>query len=218
MRTLFFCMLALSAGCKNTDSLPGPTVYDLSGGSSFFPDMTAVDLMPPAAALNGTINGMAFHPTSVISANTMGGSSSFGFILFSDKPNFCQLLSQTPAAQPANATLMVMIVGVSDGSHTATPTMTGMYTVASTTMTGNIVAEMNYSQTDATCMSISGTTSSAVTGSVQLTSVTNGVYAGSMDVMMQVSGGGSMDHLTGEFHAQPCPAIATSFNTNPVCM
>jgi hypothetical protein len=218
MRTLLFCMLALSAGCKSTDSLPGPSVYDLSGGSSLFPDMTYVDLMPPAAVINGTIAGIAFHPTVAFSANVTGGSSSFGFILLSDKANFCQLLSQTPAAQPASANLMVIIVGNSDGSHTSTPTMTGTYTVATTSMMGNIVPQMNFSQTDTACMSMASTSEGAMTGSIQLTSVANGVYAGSMDVMMQMSGGGSMDHVTGEFHAQPCAGLATAFNTNPVCM
>jgi hypothetical protein len=193
MRTLLLCMLALSSGCKvNTDNLPGPTVYDLSGPP---PDMTMVDLMPPAAVINGTIGGIAFHPTVAFSANVTGGSSTFGFILLSDKANF------------------------SDGSHTSTPTMTGTYTVTNTTsMTGNIVPQMNFSQTDAACMSSSTSSEGAMTGSLQLTSVTNGVYAGTMDVMMQMSGGGTMDHVTGEFHAQPCPGLVTAFNTNPVCM
>jgi len=174
--------------------------------------------MPLPAVVNGTFNGTTFHPMTAFSANAMGSSSSFGFIFISDKANFCQLLSQSTPAQPANAAFLLMLVGVSDGSNTALPTMPGMYPLQNGAgMTGNVTTEFKFIQTDGSCMTVMASSETAATGNVQLTSVANGVYAGSFDAMMMQSGGG-MDHVTGEFHAQACPGLAAAFNTNPTCM
>jgi len=62
---------------------------------------------------------------------------------------------------------------------------------------------------DATCQEVSAQSATGATGTVTLTSVNNGAYAGSFDVVMD-----SGDHVTGSFNAANCAGINAVFGSS----
>jgi hypothetical protein len=171
------------------------------------------DLLPPNV-VEGTVGGVAFQPAAAISTNApyYVGGPTLGFVYLVDQPQTCQLLGMSPAAQPKNLGAIQIVVGeVGPAAMGIPPQAPGTYPIGNNGF-GN-AAIFRFLRTDSSCMNV--VREEAVSGSITLTSITNGVYAGSFDVTMPPADGGAADHLTGRFQAQACAGVASLVLATP---
>src|SRR5215831_8836421 len=90
---------------------------------------------------------------------------------------------------------------VSAGQQASAPTAPGTYPI---TQSGAKQAGAVYIQTDANCQNVVGSPVTAISGTVTLTSVSNGSYSGNFDLTLD-----SNDHISGSFSAANCPGLVT---------
>lgn len=168
---------------------------------------------PPTAVDNGSIRGRAFtaadSAATVISFSTSDVELS---VIVTDTPGFCDELTQNKT--PKNVAALIIDAANFDSKSGAlsAPTGPGTHTIV-----GNInpnadakLATVSYVHDDATCQAIGSDAAAAVSGTVTFTSIANGVYTGSYDVVLS-----SNDRVKGSFNSQTCAALSGS--TAPTC-
>jgi hypothetical protein len=187
------------------DAMP-PSDLTTTSDSSSPPDLL------PANLVDGTLGGVAFQVATAISTNApyYSGGPTLGFVYLVDQPQTCQLLGMSPAAQPKNLGAIQIVVGEVLGSMGSPPLAPGTFPIGNGAGNNAIV---RFLHTDASCVTV--VREEAVSGSVTLTSIANGVYSGSFDVTMPLSDGGAADHLTGRFQAQACAGLANLVLATP---
>ncbi len=157
-------------------------------------------------SFNGTIRGQSFAPSEAISGNgsLRNSTSTFGVIELASPSGICQQLSAHHALKNAKYfSIDVRDVNPTTGVFTA-PTAPGTYTVrAGTGQPPAKWAGAVYIPTDANCLSQSGPF--AVSGTVTITSVSNGSYSGNFDLILD-----SGDHVSGSFNASNCAALTST--------
>jgi hypothetical protein len=165
---------------------------------------------------NGTIHGQSFSPTESISNTVLvaaGTGNTAGVVVMSNATGTCA--DVTANKQPKNITVMIIAledVNITTGAFTA-PTAPGTYTVSVSPQAK--LALVNFVVTDANCKAISSQSATSASGTVTITSVSNGTYEGTYDITMN-----SNDHVTGSFSASACAGISPAFvsgNANPTC-
>ena len=138
-----------------------------------------------ATSANGSFTQS--FPPSTVNAGIIGISSVGGI---------CAKASASQA--PKNSQFLLLVVVDYNGALTSAPTAPGTYTVSTT---ASKRAGAQYIQLDANCQNTVGSVFS-VSGTVTLTSVNNGSYAGTFDLTLN-----SGDHITGSFSASNCPGL-----------
>jgi hypothetical protein len=177
----------------------------------------------------GTIRGMAFSPqdqgSSPAVVSVGGVSVNAGAVALLSRPNLCGYA--TANQEPMNTQFFVLFMTDVNllAASSSPPSAPGTYTV----FTGGGIppakaAAVRFFATDATCAMIVAQGAEGISGTVTLTSVSNGVYAGSFDLTMQGTDAlgnpvGPTDHVTGTFDPPNCAALGTAINSpNPTCV
>jgi hypothetical protein len=166
-----------------------------------------------SASVNGTIRGKTMQVADTISVGgatlqTSTGPINAGVIAFSSSGGICGKV--TAGQQPKSTQYLIFFVvdvNLTTG-QTSAPVAAGAYTVFSGAgQPPSKLAEVLYSQTDTNCQAIVAAGAAGLSGTVTLTSVSGGSYAGTFDVTLD-----SGDRITGSFSASNCAALATFLN------
>ena len=154
-------------------------------------------------AISGSIKGKAF---AVGDSLTLANPMQVAIVLTSEA-DAC-----VPPAQqvqhPGETALLILLddYDATNNKHTA-PAAAGTYAVSSSMTAHNAMVEANI--LDAMCENDASNDAVADGGTVQLTSVDNGTFAGTFDVQLD-----SGDHITGTFQAPTCGEM---HNPTPTC-
>ena len=183
----------------------------------------------PANSVNGTIHGQSVQTQNGVSAavaiNSSGVQTNFAMIILSNDGNLCSDLAANK--EPKNSQGVELLVSDwNSTNHTSSvPVAAGDYQV--TDGTGAPPAKnavVFYGQSDASCKSALGAT--GMSGVVHITSVNNGVFSGSFDIVVaETDANGATtsttDHWTGTFNPSLCASLSASLSTNqstpPTC-
>lgn len=182
-------VVAVIAACGGADDGGG----DDGGGGS------GVD---GTGTVSGTIGGRTITVADAISSNydyTVSNTLHYGVVLLGEPASLCDLAAaHMGPGDAAVLSLTATVLSTSGGNYVGTLPTVGTYMVNG--QSGNVAfGELNAS---ASC-DVSGTM--AQTGTVTLTTASNGIYAGSFDIVFATG-----DHVTGTFAPAACPALTTS--------
>jgi hypothetical protein len=149
--------------------------------------------------VSGTIGGRSITVANAISSNydyNIGNTLHYGVVLLGEPASLCDLAaSHTAPGDAAVLGFTATVLSTSGGNYVGTLPTVGTYVVNG--QSGNVVfGELNAA---ASC-DVVGTM--AQTGTVTLTSASDGVYAGSFDIVFETG-----DHVTGTFDPAACPAL-----------
>src|SRR6267143_1623511 len=149
-----------------------------------------------SATVNGTVGGQSMAAHDAVSALVNEGNSQAGAIAISNAPSQCSRLS---ARQGLGFELFSRV------GSTVTPPTVGTYpvysSVAAPTATGPIAVVL-FVASNASCQFLFSEEGSS--GTVTLSSVGADGYVGTFDVVV-----GFTDHITGNFTAATCGALAS---------
>jgi hypothetical protein len=155
-----------------------------------------------SATVNGTVGGQSMAAHDAVSALVNEGNSQAGAIAISNAPSQCSRLSARQGL--ANAQVLGFELFSRVGS-TVTPPTVGTYpvysSVAAPTATGPIAVVL-FVASNASCQFLFSEEGSS--GTVTLSSVGADGYVGTFDVVV-----GFTDHITGNFTAVTCGALAS---------
>ena len=165
---------------------------------------------------NGSVAGPGggFEIADTISATVStsdgaGGSSSIARIVLGSTGNLCSDAGASPSIARKGAHYVTIELGDVTGSTRTAPTAAGTYTIYPDTGSEPAKsASFDVTALDQTCQPLDADTGSGQSGTVTLTSVTAGVFAGSYDVTLNTG-----DHVTGSFTPSACPQLATATAT-----
>jgi len=164
------------------------------------------------STFSGAIRGRQLRPADAISGSgsyriSSTQSINVAVVVLSSASGLCG--NASAGRQPKNSQFFVITLSDRTGPQTAIPTAPGTYTVNSTTK----FAGVGYLETDATCQTPMALQATANSGTVVLTSVTNGL-SGSFDVTLDTG-----DHVTGSFNAPNCGGLLGFLNlASPTCI
>lgn len=167
----------------------------------------------PSTVDNGSIRGRAFNPAdSAASILTFSANDVELSVIVTDTPGFCDELTQNKT--PKNVAALVISAADFDAAtgSLSPPTGPGTHNIVGTiNPNANAkVANLSYVHDDASCQPLSADGALAVSGSITFTSIANGVYTGSYDVILT-----SHDRVKGSFTSQTCAALTGT--TAPTC-
>lgn len=168
-------------------------------------------------SVTGTIHGQMFDIKDAISASVSqtdpntGATTSLIEIIMADTSGLCKTLGADQ--QPKNVKFVELAVADFNGTTITAPTMPGTFTISSSPapMLGAFQAVV----TDATCQEVTASGAKGTSGTISVTSISNGAVDGHYDVVLD-----SGDHVTGSFSPESCPALQTAINstTPPACI
>jgi hypothetical protein len=163
------------------------------------------------ATFIGTVKGQAFAPADAQSApatvSFSVGTAAVAAIVLSDAPGLCAKL--TAGTEPRNGkALIFFLTDVNQVSLTgAVPDAPATYTVydfSGGSLPPAHLAWVSFGVNDSNCVQNSSLSASGKSGSVTLSRLSTGAYAGSFDVTLD-----SGDHVSGTFDTSACPGLAT---------
>jgi hypothetical protein len=167
-------------------------------------------------SVTGTIHGQSFAIEDAISASisgtdTNGNPFSEVAVIMATSKNLCTTLGANQ--QPKNIKAVQIAVADFSGTSLSAPTTPGTFTITQTAMP--MIGAWSAIVTDASCMDVPASDAKGTSGTITLTSISNGAYDGHYDVVLD-----SGDHVTGSFNPEPCPALQTALNstTPPACI
>ena len=166
--------------------------------------------------VNGNIRGRSFQPLDAISDNVVlassGSTFNVGLIALSSSSGMCGKLTAGQQTKDAQHLLLAVLDFNSSTGQTSAPSGPGTYSVSSGTGQPSAkLAVVSYVQTDGACNTSLAATGNS--GTVTLTSVSNGSYSGMLDI-----GFDSGDHLTGSFTASNCAGLSQLGQSGPTCI
>ncbi|HSD89055.1 MAG TPA: hypothetical protein VLB44_16115, partial [Kofleriaceae bacterium] len=164
-------------------------------------------------SVTGQTPGGSFDLADTISAAVTysdgGDTSSEARIILGSTASLCGDASASP---PIDRKLQRFIsIGLRDvnGATKTTPSAPGSFTIYPDTGTEPAKsASLVTGGYDGTCQPLDDVAAQAQSGTVTLTAITGGVYAGSFDVTLNTGG-----HITGTFDPSPCPQLATALTS-----
>jgi hypothetical protein len=153
---------------------------------------------PPAGGVQGdTISAV------VTSSDGAGGTTSEARILIGTTTTLCSDASASPPIDRKDTQFMTIALSDVTGAMRTAPAAPATYTIypdsgseppkSASLVTGGF---------DTTCQPIDADTAQGQSGTVTLTSVSGGAYAGSFDVVLNTGG-----HVTGTFSPEACPQL-----------
>jgi hypothetical protein len=152
-----------------------------------------------------------FTPADTISAVVVTSdgeatTTSSGHIVIGSTSDLCADATASPPVDRKNQRLIVIDLTDINGAFESAPTTAGTYTIYSNTGTPPPnQALLVTTELDGSCQSYDDGAASGQSGTVTLASVTNGVFQGTYDVMLNTG-----DHITGSFAPQACPAMGAA--------
>lgn len=171
----------------------------------------------PSATVTGTIRGQSFTPkdaqsttgTVVVGENTIQAAS----IVISDSAGLCA--NASAGKEPRSSHYLVIVLSkVTPELTTAVATSPGDYFIFNgvgnppSATFGVIFAQA----TDTACKDVPANDAIAVSGTVHVSSVSNGAYAGFYDAQLapieSAAGGGATEHVKGTFNTAFCAGLA----------
>lgn len=166
------------------------------------------------ATLNGVVQGQPMKPVDAVSSParvSLGAiSADVGAIVLSDVSGVCAKL--TANAEPKNGkALIIMLADVDRSSFAVTaPSGPGTFDVFNPQALGIPPAHLAVVRfgVNESCAEVPELSAVATSGSVKLTSVSNGAYAGTFTLGLETG-----EQLTGEFRTASCPGLATYLAT-----
>jgi hypothetical protein len=169
-------------------------------------------------SVSGNIQGSPFPVSDTISGNvtfsTLTTTTNMGAIIMTSSPgNLCS--NQTESRQIKNSRRLAISVADRSGSGTiAAPAAAGTYAVVDAKVNTTLpkFAWVTYVETDATCHSIALKQLGGASGTVTLTTVNSGSYAGSFEITFD-----NGDKITGSFSASNCPGLQSD-SRPPTCI
>ena len=170
----------------------------------------AVGCTSSAGSVSGETPGGAFDVADMISATVTtsdggGDTSSSARIVLASTSNLCSDATASPAVDRQHQRFVTIELRNVSGSVKTAPTAPGTYTIYPNTGSEPAKsASLTVGGLDGTCQLIDEESGLAQSGTVTLTSVTGGVYAGSYDVVLNTGG-----HITSSFAPKACPQLAT---------
>jgi hypothetical protein len=173
------------------------------------------------ASFSGTVRGQTFQPKDAISTNAtiQTPSGSVGAIVLTNQSGVCA--DAAANNEPKNSMYFIILLGVlntSSGTISA-PTAAGDFSVyARSGLPPANLAVIVSSTTDAACHDIANYDANGISGTVHLTSLSNGNYTGTFDVIVQQvdSSGtpvGTPDRVAGSFTASSCAGLSALIST-----
>ncbi len=154
----------------------------------------------------GAIHGQPFTAVDAIAGNRISIPDTYAEIVVADRAGICAAASGPWAAKGSHYLRFFLAdVDMSNQSSRKAPVSPGVYT-ANTSAGGAYsahIAIVEARTSDENCVTVLAQSSLHSTGTVTLTRVDNGSYAGTFDLTMD-----SGDRFTGSFDAPDCPAIA----------
>jgi hypothetical protein len=180
MRAICLCLLVV-VGCTS-NSTSSSVSGDMPGGN--------FDLADTISA-------------SVTSSDGAGGSSSDARIVMGSTAQLCSDASASPPVDRKQQHYISIVLRDVNGAMTTAPVAPGTYTIYPDS--GNQPAKSASLLTgafDDTCQSIDDAAAAAKSGTVTLTTITGGAFAGTFDVVLSTDG-----HITGSFDPAPCPGL-----------
>lgn len=182
MRTIAFVILVATACTSNDDD---------SGSGR-----------PPG----GTFDAADAISATVTTDDGTGETSSVARITLASTSNLCADVSASPVIdRKGQHFVQIELRDVSGATRTA-PTSPGVYTIYPNTGEEPAkAASLTVGVLDDECQVIDDMSASGQSGTVMLTSVSAGVYAGSYDVVLNTG-----DHITGTFQPAACPQLASA--------
>jgi hypothetical protein len=164
---------------------------------------------------SGTVSGQppggGFEIVDMISATITdsdgaGDSTSAARIVMASTSNLCSDTGASPAIDRKGQHVIAIELSDVSGSIRTAPTAPGTYTIYPNTGSEPAKsASFTVEAFDDTCQSIDDDAASGQSGTVTLTAVSAGVFAGSFDVGLNTG-----DHLAGSFDPTACPQLATA--------
>lgn len=161
---------------------------------------TATTAPEGTASVSGSISGTPLSEGSAVSAQVADSKGSAALIEISDDAALCDQLSAGGIGGSQHRFELTVYTIGADKRRQA-PAATGTYTL-NVQDPGGLFAEVDYLTTDAACGQVIAQSGKATSGTVALTSVTNGMYAGSFDIKLD-----STDRVTGSFAPSACAAL-----------
>ena len=175
----------------------------------------AVGCTSSDGSASGETPGGPFAVADMISAtvtisNGAGDTSSSARIVLASTSNLCSDAKASPAIDRQHQRFVTLDLRDVSGAAKAAPTAPGTYTIyPNTGSEPPKSASLTVGGLDGTCQLIDEESGSAQSGTVTLTSVTGGVFAGSYDVVLNTGG-----RVTGSFAPTACPQLATVTNAD----
>jgi hypothetical protein len=147
--------------------------------------------------------------SAMVTTSDGGDTSSTAEIVLASTANLCSDASASPAIDRKGQHFISIELRDVNGATRTAPTAPGTYAIyANTGSEPAKAASFTVGVLDDTCQLIDTDSASGQSGTVTLTSITAGVYAGSYDVVLNTGG-----HVTGSFHPTACPQLATALAT-----
>lgn len=143
--------------------------------------------------------------SATVSTSDGGGdSTSVARITLASTSNLCGDAGASPAIDRKGQHFVAIELRDVDGAVKTAPTAPGVYTIYPNTGSEPAkAASLTVGVLDDTCQVIDDTSASGQSGTVTLSSVNAGVYAGSYDVVLNTG-----DHISGTFQPSACPQLA----------
>ncbi len=199
----FFIAAALAAVASACGGSSGPSVSATFVGTTHGQNLAPKD----AQSTTGTITvSPSLQPINAAA------------IVITDQPSLCSNISA--AKEPKSSHYLVLLatqLSVVGGNLTTTvATQPGDYAIYSTTGTPSTAnfSVAFFQTTDATCKDVVASDAVGVSGNLHITSVTNGAYAGTYDVMLAAVdanhspvSGSAQEHVTGTFNTAACASL-----------
>jgi hypothetical protein len=168
-----------------------------------------------SATFNGTVHGQAMTPRDYISSPATvrfaSGTAPAAAIVISDAGTACTMLAANQQPKSSRS-LAIYLSDVDQNSGVfGVPSGVGAYTVF-TVGSGPPPAHFavaSFRVDDAACNPIAAQSATAVAGTVALTAIADGAYAGTYDLSFD-----SGDRVTGTFNTAVCRALATFLANN----
>jgi hypothetical protein len=170
----------------------------------------AVGCTSSDGSVSGSPPGGAFDVADMISAavttsNGAGDTSSSARIVLASTSNLCSDASASPAVDRQHQRFVTIELRDVNGAAKTAPTAPGTYTIyPNTGSEPPKSASVTVGSLDGTCQLIDEESGLAQSGTVTLTSVTGGVFAGSYDVVLNTG-----DRISGSFAPKACPQLTT---------
>ncbi|MBS2030986.1 MAG: hypothetical protein JST54_24000 [Deltaproteobacteria bacterium] len=158
-------------------------------------------------AIVGQLDGSTRVAASVISADSEWNGHSTAYIILSDSADACGDLAAGPFAN-SDALLFQLYTITPDGGSEA-PSAPGVFTLTVPTQPGLETGVGNFYEFGASCLSY---VEESRSGTVTLTSVNNGQYAGTFDLVVRANNSSVSDHITGSFDTSFCQNLADATN------
>jgi hypothetical protein len=177
--------------------------------------LVAVGCTSSNGSVSGETPGGALDVADMISATVTtndggGDTSSSARIVLASTSNLCGDATASPVIDRQHQRFVTIELRDVSGATKTAPTAPGTYTIyPNTGSEPPRSAYLTVGELDGTCQLIDQESGSAQSGTVTLTSVTGGVFAGSYDVVLNTG-----DRITGSFAPRACPQLATVTNAD----